>query len=372
MNLDDILPAGFRVDMNFTEFEVVLGISGDLNVHSAPELDAIFESIFDRGHDSVVLDLSGVGFMDRHGLKVITDAARHLRSFGAVLALRSPSAEIRRILNSSGLAEIVQPEIAGTDGSQLGPEQTIVAHHARVRSTPEAAPAIATSTERELLDSALNLVVNLARMSVGGADGVSVSLLREGQIETVAASDQTILQMDAGQYATREGPCLDASVEGRWFHVNSLDKETRWPAFIPMAQALGISAILSNPLRASGRPVGALNIYSRAVAAFGPREQALAAAFAIETSAILSHAGLGTSDAIRARRVHNALRSREVIAQAQGIMMERESVNENAAFDNLRRISQQTSRPLRERAEDVVASTQWSKSKGEQIAGIDE
>lgn len=91
-----------------------------------------------------------------------------------------------------------------------------------------------------------------------GADGVSVSLRRHGHLATVASSDQTILEMDADQYATGEGPCVDASVEGRWFHVESLDNETRWPAFIPRAQKLGINAILSIPLLAGDRPIGAL------------------------------------------------------------------------------------------------------------------
>jgi len=85
----------------------------------------------------------------------------------------------------------------------------------------------------DVVDGVLRLVVALARASVGGADGVSVSLRRHGRLATVAASDQTISDMDASQYATGEGPCVDASVNGRWFHAESLDSETRWPAFTP-------------------------------------------------------------------------------------------------------------------------------------------
>ena len=74
-----------------------------------------------------------------------------------------------------------------------------------------------------------------ARTSVNGADGVSVSLLRHGELMTVAASDETIMEMDTEQYATGEGPCVDASLRGRWFHAESLDIETRWPSFTPRA-----------------------------------------------------------------------------------------------------------------------------------------
>jgi AmiR/NasT family two-component response regulator len=48
-------------------------------------------------------------------------------------------------------------------------------------------------------------------------------------------------------------------------------------------------------------------------------------------------------------------------------MMERAGVGEDAAFDHLRRFSQQSARPLRERAEDIVASTRWPELDIEQI-----
>lgn len=102
----------------------------------------------------------------------------------------------------------------------------------------------------------------------------SISLRRHGPLATVAASDQTISERDFHQYATGEGPCVDASRQGRWFHVETLGSETRWPAFTPRARTLGINAILSSPLLAGGRPVGAPNIYSRAAVAFAPKDQA--------------------------------------------------------------------------------------------------
>lgn len=82
----------------------------------------------------------------------------------------------------------------------------------------------------------------------------------------MAASDQTNADMDGDQYTTGEGPCVDASEQGRWFHAKSLDTETRWPSFTPKAHGLGMHAILSSPLLVAERPVGAL-IPRRVVAA---------------------------------------------------------------------------------------------------------
>jgi len=218
----------------------------------------------------------------------------------------------------------------------------------------------AIPADTDVIDGALRMVVALARATVGGADGVSVSLRRHGRLSTVAASDQTILDMDADQYATGEGPCVSASVEGHWFHIESLDDETRWPAFVPRAKELGINAVLSSPLMTEERPIGALNIYSRTAAAFAPKDQELASIFATEASVILRDAGAAVTDDELSTRLQEALIARGVIALAQGVIMEREGVTTDEAFASLRRYSHQSNRPLQERAAEIVASTQAS------------
>ena len=196
-------------------------------------------------------------------------------------------------------------------------------------------------------------MVALARAMVDGADGASVTLRRHGQLSTVAATDQTVLDMDSEQYAAKEGPCIDAAMTGHWFHAESLDAERRWPTFTPKARALGISAILSSPLLAHDVPVGALNIYSRTATAFAAHEQELAGVFATEASAILTEVGADVTDDQMASRVHRALRIREVIAEAQGVIMERQDVDENEAFDVLRRSSRLSGKPMRQGAREA-------------------
>jgi hypothetical protein len=213
----------------------------------------------------------------------------------------------------------------------------------------------------------LRLVVALARATVGGADGVSVSLQRRGILATVAASDQTILDMDADQYATGEGPCVSASIEGRWFHAESLDEESRWPAFVPQAKTLGINSILSSPPRHENRPVGALNIYSHRAHAFTVKDQELAAVFAVEASTILAETGMGLSKDELTDLVGDALRSRQTIALAQGILMQRDGVSDEIAYDVIRRASVRTSQALRAVAADLVSASQRPREDEAQV-----
>jgi ANTAR domain len=103
--------------------------------------------------------------------------------------------------------------------------------------------------------------------------------------------------------------------------------------------------------------VGALNIYSRSPSAFAPDAQRLASVFASEASRIVADAGAGLGDDQEALRIRGALRTRQIIAQAQGVLMEREGIAEDMAYRSLLHFSQTTGQPLRDRAVEVVAST---------------
>lgn len=375
--------ASFAVELSFLEGVALVAVRGELDRLSAPELGCVLDAIVDRGHREVVLDLGGLAFMDGAGLRVMSDCICRLAPMHGSLSLRSPSDLVRRMLDITALKAVVHIDEFHQVEGRLGPEQAVrscgappvaaATGGALTVAGAGGAPAggdvgidtlvrqlrqaVAIPAHDDMVDGVLRLVVALAQVTIGGADGVSVSLNRRGQLSTVAASNQTIADMDANQYATGEGPCVDASVEGRWFHVESLAEEARWPAFIPKAQELGIKAILSNPLLASERPVGALNIYSRAARAFSVKDEQLAGLFASEASTVLAQAGTGVSDEEMVVRLADALAGRHVIAQAQGVMMEREQLSEDDAYTSMRRFSQRTGMPMRDRAADVVAST---------------
>jgi hypothetical protein len=59
-----------------------------------------------------------------------------------------------------------------------------------------------TLDPRQLRDAALKLVVTMTQEVVAGADGVSSTLPRNGQLQTVVASNDVVLAMDH-DHATR-------------------------------------------------------------------------------------------------------------------------------------------------------------------------
>ena len=351
---------GFRLEATFG-VEAVLALHGEVDLGSAPDFGAYLDWAIDQGHRFVVIDLGGLSFMDGSGLRVISGAAKRLQLSGGALSVRSPSTLVRRLLDIGGLADLVRIEQPADTSDGIEIEAAV---GLPIESVSAAPVGVSTFLKRmaavpsgdEVVNVALGLVVALARATVGGADGVSISLRRHGTLSTVAASNQVILAMDAGQYETGEGPCVDASVKGRRLHAEVLDTETRWPAFTPKALALGINSILSSPLEARNTPVGALNIYSRTRSAFAVKDQELASIFAREASVILSDAQVDMTDHQLDDRMSQALRSRELISQAQGVIMHRDGIGKDLAYTKLRRDSLQNGRPLHDRAQEVVDS----------------
>jgi len=317
---------------------VVLRVVGEIDLATAPSFAVLLEEAIAVGLPQVTVDVAGVGFCDASGLGVLAFAARRLSSVGARLVVRGASPRIYRLFEITGLVEVLGAEPAAAQFELVGALVGVAA----------------IPLTRDVLNAALKLVVTMAQAVVIGADGVSITLPRQGKLGTVAASNDVVLEMDHDQYDTGQGPCLDAATQGERFHIDSLRAEDRWPAFVPRARARGIESILSTPLLSAAQPIGALNVYSRTVGAFAKHEKQWADQFAAEASTVVSSAQLGASTEALNTQIRQALASREVITLARGVLMQRDQLSPAAADAQLRNISRRTGAPLREISEQLI------------------
>jgi GAF domain-containing protein len=263
-----------------------------------------------------------------------------LTASARVLTVRSAPVMARLILEISGLDNVVRLEASDS-----------MAMNRRLASTR------ASRSNNETIDAALLRLTELVDAAVEGADGVSLTLERDGRLSTVAATNNTVLTMDAHQYETGEGPCLSAAAEGHSFQIESLADEARWPAFVPRALEEGIASILSTPLLTAERPLGALNIYSNTERAFGPHQHDLAALFAAQASGILADAGAEASDEEMDKRISDALIARQTIARAQGVLMAREHISAHNAAAAIHRSARAAKVAVATHADAIVEST---------------
>jgi anti-anti-sigma regulatory factor len=356
---DTRVPGEFSIKVRFSEKLTTLEVLGSVDRSTALTLRAFMNSAISSGSPFVTMELDDLDLHDPLGVRVIIDVASRLLAGGGRLTIRAPAPLSHRLADLVDFGGLVQLQTNESRPDHLALKQNEIDSRSIESRYPsrDLKRLISIPTDGDVVDGVLRLLLNIARVTVGGADGASVSLRRQGHLSTISASDQTISDMDADQYLTGEGPCVDASVKGHLFHADSLDTESRWPLFTPRARGLGIHSILSLPLLAEGQPVGALNMYSRTAFAFAPEDQEIASVLAAETSSILTTTGVDTNDDQLAQRIGKSLEVRRVIAQAEGIIMQRKGLSADDAYTELRNLSQATNQPLREAAQDVVTST---------------
>jgi anti-anti-sigma factor len=84
---------------------VVLALSGELDVVSAPGLEPrLSEALSEPGAD-VTLDLSDLEFLDSAGISVLIKAKQDAESNGRTLVLARPTEQVHRVFALVGLAD---------------------------------------------------------------------------------------------------------------------------------------------------------------------------------------------------------------------------------------------------------------------------
>jgi len=82
----------------------IITLTGEIDVSNVDSLRATIEPAVETAPERVVFDLAGLDFMDSSGIALLLQAATRA---GAV-HLRQPSAIVRRIIEITGLSEVLQ------------------------------------------------------------------------------------------------------------------------------------------------------------------------------------------------------------------------------------------------------------------------
>ena len=88
----------------------VFAITGELDQATAEDLRSPLLASVERGVSSILIDLTGCGFIDSTGLGVIVEAWKAMEERdgdGAVLSICCPEPEVRRLLEVTGLDQAI-------------------------------------------------------------------------------------------------------------------------------------------------------------------------------------------------------------------------------------------------------------------------
>ena len=199
------------------------------------------------------------------------------------------------------------------------------------------------------LDETVERVLEFA-VKTFGCGYAGVILVHGGsRVETVAATAPVVAGLDAVQLEAGEGPDLELIADRHEVLVDDVRTELRWPRWCKAVDDAGIRSMMGSRLYTSQQVIGSLNLYDPAPGAFDSADADVAHMLA-------RHAAVAMEHARGDEHLRKAVDARNLVGQAQGILMERFDLDAARAFEVLRRYSQHHNRKLHLVAQDLIDS----------------
>jgi transcriptional regulator with GAF, ATPase, and Fis domain len=192
-----------------------------------------------------------------------------------------------------------------------------------------------------------------ATLVVTGCDHASLLVRHDSRYVTVGASDRIAQRIDDMERQAGDGPCVDAIEEETPQIETDLTTPNQWPhlaakmlAETPVRGAMGFRILVDR------RKTGALNLFSDKAGVFDTESAGQAIVLASFASVAINAVAQG-DDVSTLRR---GLLSNREIGKAVGMLMMLYNVDEQEAFNVLRRYSQDLNIKLADVARSVIDS----------------
>ncbi|GGV75999.1 transcription antitermination regulator [Streptomyces griseoloalbus] len=197
-----------------------------------------------------------------------------------------------------------------------------------------------TSSPDSTLDTAVRLAVDL----VPGADHAGISVIeRNNRRRTLAWTDEVVRSAEDGHPAPERRPYWHRL----WTAPVAGVEDSEGDEGEDVLSERGLRSVLSLRLRADRRRLTVLTTYSRKPRAFDETSLRIGRLFT-------AHVGMALDSATVREQLTEAMRTRDLIGQATGILMERLDIDAAGAFDSLVRASQRENVKLRDLARRIV------------------
>jgi GAF domain-containing protein len=188
------------------------------------------------------------------------------------------------------------------------------------------------------------------------ADAAGLMLIdADGQLRWASASDQTAQTLEDRQERLAQGPCAVAFSQRLPAAIRNIHAEPGWEEFAQVLVSESVFAALSVPVELDGGVIGTLDVYVGRPRDWDPSEVAALQAYAGLVASLLSAAVTAEVKGRLADQLQAALEHRWLIEQAKGVLMGREQVDAQTAFERLRGAARSSTRRLADVAKDVTA-----------------
>ena len=202
-----------------------------------------------------------------------------------------------------------------------------------------------TPSYDETVDKVLEFAVKALNCAYAG-----IILVHDGpRVETIAATHPLVADLDRIQMETGEGPDVHLLAEREAVRIEDVRTDGRWPGWAREVEAKGVRSMLGTRLSTSKTLIGSLNFYDPAPGCFDVED--------VDVAHMLArHAAVALERARDLEHLWRAIDARNLVGQAQGVLMERFGITADQAFAVLRRYSQDNNIKLAQVAQRLVSS----------------
>ena len=201
------------------------------------------------------------------------------------------------------------------------------------------------SSFAETVERVLEFAVKALNCSYAGV----ILVHDRARVETIAATHPVVADLDRIQIESGEGPDLEVVADRHGVLIHDVRTDPRWPSWSRAVEQAGVRSMLGTRLYTTRTTIGSLNFYDPEPDRFGPED--------VDVAHMLArHAAVALDTARDTENLWKAIDARNLIGQAQGILMERFGLDADQAFAVLRRYSQDNNLKLHAVAQRLVSS----------------
>lgn len=86
----------------------VLALTGEININSSPELRKKFAAIIEANEKKILVDFSGVSYLDSSGLATLIEILQRLKKIGGKLRFCSISQKVKNVFEITKLINLFE------------------------------------------------------------------------------------------------------------------------------------------------------------------------------------------------------------------------------------------------------------------------
>jgi len=85
---------------------VIYGVNGDIDINSSPDVRKAFEKPIDAKAPKIIINMSGVSYIDSSGLATLVEMLKKTRAYGGKLGLSNLAAKVKSLFEITKLEKL--------------------------------------------------------------------------------------------------------------------------------------------------------------------------------------------------------------------------------------------------------------------------